>query len=842
MVVEFYCAMGELSADALSYTLSVRGVSINFSPSIIANFLNIPRVADAYHAVATRGSAAAPYDSDSPAASSTLAPNVDSDTSSDGSEDENLPDDGLTDGQMRQLVRDLLAPPYDGSKCRPLSGGRHRCGPLTTSHSTRARVSNSKLKLETYKRYCLTDMDEEDKAKIIRTKLRGIESWISTIGLSYQLKHIIKSYVTPLILEDQKKDIDTENPFPHLPTPLGRLIKQHLCLPLLRTVPIFENESEELLYEITCFSSYDSTLEFSRKRASKWDVAFLVVCVVAVAVDPLFFYLPVINESTKCITIDKTLEIIAICVRSFLDLVALGDLVARSIASSVDDCYSRSDYVINILSILPVPQVLVPIIFSEMIKGLRFRHGRKFLNAVVLLQYVPRIFRIYRLWKIVNQTIILPKSIPPTATTRVNVVNAESNKYHVIPPKGFIVMKAGFNLFLYLVASHVLGAFWYFYSIERETTCWHVACERHQTDIGCSETSFNCHAGFGNHTILNDYCSLEKNTNTTLSFDFGIFQEARQSGILASMDFPQKAMFCFWWGLRNLSSFGQNLETSPYYWENCFTVLISIFGLILFLYFIGNLQVYMQWEVSNELEEIYKRSKFKQHNKIMRTKLRSIECWISTIGLPDQLKQMIMTYVTPILEDQNKHIDTENPFPHLPTALGRLIKLHLCLPLLRRVPILKNESEELLFEITCKFLKHVHYNQSSYIVREGEPLDALIFVVKGIAWTYTSNHGNKTECVETGDHFGRRLVKWVLESPTLSDLPLSTRTLKCHTKVEGFYLMATDLKDMLSQCWWKFSKFRHIVESDSEQLKHFAASSIQAAWRRHTIHPHKVRT
>ncbi|KAG6706947.1 hypothetical protein I3842_06G008200 [Carya illinoinensis] len=500
---------------------------------------------------------------------------------------------------------------------------------------------------------------------------------------------------------------------------------------------------------------------FSETRWFHWDVAFLVVCVVAVAVDPLFYYLPVINEATKCIIIDKTLKIIAICVRSFLDLIAFGDLVARPIASSTD-YYSRSDYVINILAILPVPQ------------------------------------------------------------------NADSNKNM----KGFIVMKAGFNLFLYLVASHVLGAFWYFFSIERETTCWHVACK---PDAGCRKTSFNCGHGSSNNTIvLNNFCSIE-NPNTTL-FDFGIFQEARQSRILESMDFPRKTIFCFWWGLRNLSSLGQNLETSPYYWENCFTVLISIFGLLLFLYFIGNLQVYMQWEASNELEEIFKQSKSRQHNKITS---KRIECWISTIGLPDQLKKMIMSYVTPILEDQNKHIDTENPFPHLPTTLRRLIKLHLCLPLLRRVPIFENESEELLYEITCKFLKQVHYNQSSYIVREGEPLDALIFMVKGIVWTYTSNHGNKTKCLKTGDLFGRHLVDWVLESPGLSDLPLSTRTLKCHTKVEVFCLMASDLKDMMSQCWWKFRKSSHITQSNSQHLKHFAASSIQAAWRHHAIHSHK---
>ncbi|XP_041015014.1 cyclic nucleotide-gated ion channel 1-like [Juglans microcarpa x Juglans regia] len=172
--------------------------------------------------------------------------------------------------------------------------------------------------------------------------------------------------------------------------------------------------------------------------------------------------------------------------RSFLDFVAIGDLVARSIASGIDDRYSRSDYVINILGILPVPQVLVPIIFSEM-RGSKFRHARKFLNAVVLSQYVPRLFRIYRLWKIVNQTIILPKSSP--TTTHVKVRNAEGSYKNMtmIPPKGFVVMKAGFNLFLYLIASHILGAFWYFFSIERETTCWHVACKH---DTGSSITHF----------------------------------------------------------------------------------------------------------------------------------------------------------------------------------------------------------------------------------------------------------------------------------------------------------------------------------------------------------------
>lgn len=116
-------------------------------------------------------------------------------------------------------------------------------------------------------------------------------------------------------------------------------------------------------------------------------------------------------------------------------------------------------------------------------------------------------------------------------------------------------------------------------------------------------------------------------------------------------------------------------------------------------------QVYMQWQEDKELEKLSKLSEEAETKwletakryylgskdgddkaNIMSTKLHSIEGLISTIGLPDQLKQIIISYVTPILEDENV-IDTENPFPHLPTPLERLIKLHLCLPLLRTVSL-----------------------------------------------------------------------------------------------------------------------------------------------------------
>nr|POF08080.1 cyclic nucleotide-gated ion channel 1 [Quercus suber] len=116
--------------------------------------------------------------------------------------------------------------------------------------------------------------------------------------------------------------------------------------------------------------------------------------------------------------------------------------------------------------------------------------------------------------------------------------------------------------------------------------CWHKACEIHGDGV---EISFNCDHSFRKLSFLDDFCPIDDTPNPS-SFDFGIFLEARRSRILESTSFLQKVFYCCWWGLRNLSSFGSNLQTSSDIWENIFALGISIFGLLLFLYFMGNLQ------------------------------------------------------------------------------------------------------------------------------------------------------------------------------------------------------------------------------------------------------------
>lgn len=100
---------------------------------------------------------------------------------------------------------------------------------------------------------------------------------------------------------------------------------------------------------------------------------------------------------------------------------------------------------------------------------------------------------------------------------------------------------------LMLFVYQVFGAFWYLFSIERETTCWQKACRK----TGCVSNSLYCDgdASLRDNRFLNVSCSLVEDNPP---FDFGIFLDALKSGVVGSMNFPQKFFYCFWWGLRNL--------------------------------------------------------------------------------------------------------------------------------------------------------------------------------------------------------------------------------------------------------------------------------------------------
>lgn len=542
----------------------------------------------------------------------------------------------------------------------------------------------------------------------------------------------------------------------------------------------------------------------------KWNKIFVLSCVIAISLDPLFFYIPVIDNNNKCLHLDRKMEVTASVLRSITDIFYLLHIVLQFrtgfIAPSsrvfgrgvlVEDAweiakrYLSSYFLIDILAVLPLPQVAILIVIPKL-RGAKSLNTKNLLKFVVFVQYIPRLLRVYPLYKEV------------TRTSGILTETAWAG--------------AAFNLLLYMLASHVLGAFWYLFSIERESTCWQRACGN---SSACHHSSLYCdddHTNF--RTLLNSSCPIET-PNTTL-FDFGIFHEALKSGVVESMDFPQKFFYCFWWGLQNLSSLGQNLETSTYVWEICFAVFISIAGLVLFSFLIGNMQTYLQ-STTLRLEE-------------MRVKRRDAEQWMAHRLLPEHLRERIRRYEQ-YKWQETRGVDEENLIRNLPKDLRRDIKRHLCLALLMRVPMFEKMDEQLL-DALCDRLRPVLYTENSFIVREGDPVDEMLFIMRGKLLTVTTNGGRtgffNSDYLKAGDFCGEELLTWALDPHPSNNLPISTRTVQALSEVEAFALVADDLKFVASQFRRLHSKqLRHTFRFYSQQWRTWAACFIQAAWRRH---------
>ena len=104
-----------------------------------------------------------------------------------------------------------------------------------------------------------------------------------------------------------------------------------------------------------------------------------------------------------------------------------------------------------------------------------------------------------------------------------------------------------------------------------------------------------------------------------------------------------------------------------------------------------------------------------------------------------------------------------------------------------------------LLDAMCDRLKKVLYAKGTCIVREGDPIDEMLFIVRGKLETI-STHGGffTTNFLNGGDFFGEELLPRSLEAQSSSLHPISTRTVRAITEVEAFALLAHDLKSLLS--------------------------------------------
>ncbi|PSS09909.1 Cyclic nucleotide-gated ion channel like [Actinidia chinensis var. chinensis] len=220
----------------------------------------------------------------------------------------------------------------------------------------------------------------------------------------------------------------------------------------------------------------------------------------------------------------------------------------------------------------------------------------------------------------------------------------------------------------------------------------------------------------------------------------------------------------------------------------------------------------------------------------MRVKKWDAEQWMSHRMLPENLKERIRRYEQ-YKWQETRGVEEETLIRNFPKDIQRDIKRHLCWSLLKRVPTFEKMDQQLL-DAMCHRLKPVLYPETSFIVREGDPVDEMLFVMTGNLLTMTTNGGRtgffNSVFLTAGDFCGEELLTWALDPNSSSSLPSSTRTAKAITDVEAFALGAEDLKFVASQFRRLHSKqIRHTFRFYSQQWRTWGACFIQVAWRRY---------
>ncbi|KAH7280284.1 hypothetical protein KP509_37G059700 [Ceratopteris richardii] len=564
-------------------------------------------------------------------------------------------------------------------------------------------------------------------------------------------------------------------------------------------------------------ASQDNVLDPNSNFVQQWNKIFLVSCLSALILDPLFFFLPTLKED-NCLVIDNTLMIIITVIRTITDLFYLfhmslqfrtayvapasrvfgrGELVTDS--KKIAKRYLSKDFWLDLVAVLPIPQVVIWIIVPSS-RGPTAYHIKNSLRFIIFLQFIPRLY------------LIFPLTSQIVKTTGVITETAWAG--------------AAYNLGLYILASQFIGACWYFLSIERKDTCWRQQCKNSSATTGaipCQLDYLYCTARYDISQRQEWYngTSVFENCDDPDVFDFGIYQQAFDKNI-TSIPFVKKYLYCLWFGLQQLSSLGQNLETSTFLGEIFFAIFVAIIGLLLFALLIGNMQTYLQ-SLGVRLEE-------------WRVKQSDTEEWMQHRQLPKELRERVRRF------NQYKWVttrgaDEEGILQDLPADLKRDIKSHLCLELILEVPLFK-EMDRRLLDAICDRLKPVLCTKDTLILTEGDPVNEMLFIIRGNLDSVTTNGGrtgffNQIK-LGPGQFCGEELLTWVLESKQSNNLPSSTRTIKALTEVEAFALTADDLKFVAKQFRRLHSKkLQHTFRFYSYQWRTWAACCIQGAWKRY---------
>ncbi|GAY45519.1 hypothetical protein CUMW_090080 [Citrus unshiu] len=463
--------------------------------------------------------------------------------------------------------------------------------------------------------------------------------------------------------------------------------------------------------------------------------AFWLFCMYSMVLDPIFLYIPVTKDEKKCFQFDRWVMSLVIAERSAFDILYLADRTSE-IWKNKNRSRSKSllpVFLLDLSIILPLPQVLVLLAYSQRTSGQEFFS----LMNLFLVQHGLKTIRLVKLmtrWK----------------------NSHDLNK----------VASVTFNL-VYLHAANVIGSLWYFFAVQRKTECWRKAC----TDFTrCGLLPLHCDDSLTNHTFSNDFCST-KTQNATI-YDFGIFRDAIQSSVMDQNNFFR-------------SCFGQGLPLSTNFLENILVISITITGVVLFFFLIGKVhsETSKEDEIRQKVREIDQwlpfgklpkklQKEIKQHqpSKLLKTTGVDEEYVVNHLPrhLRTNIKQKLCLDLLKKVEEFGNWSDS---------SLERLCDVVKPVVFTERSYILweGNPIDQMLFVLQGKLWTYTSRSITGF----------------------SSNSGNPNNHLEDGDFSGEELIAWAKADRDSSNLPISTKTIQALTNVEAFVLMADDLKQVL---------------------------------------------
>ncbi|RWW25785.1 hypothetical protein GW17_00009850 [Ensete ventricosum] len=428
-----------------------------------------------------------------------------------------------------------------------------------------------------------------------------------------------------------------------------------------------------------------SASESKAKLFQEWNRAFLLVCAGGLFVDPLFFYALSISPTCMCVFIDGWFAVTVTVLRCTNDAVhllnlwlqvrtAAHDAAERSSASADEEgCKAIAkvrrlsclkSVLFDLFVILPVPQVVMWIVAPALIRrGMTTTVMTVFL-IVFLLQYLPKIYHAFcflrRLQNLLGYIF------------------------------GTIWGGIALNLIAYFVASHAAGACWYLLGIQRATKCLNQQCMAME---GCALRTVACTEPlYYGVTEKQRLAWAENNSARSTCLDSGDnFEYGAYKWTVALVTNPSRQHLRF-------STFG-TIESTTEWLEIVFNIVIVTSGLLLVTALIGNIKHVGEWDPAAQVFLHATTSK----KQALHLRIRSLEWWMRRRHLPRGFRQRVRQY-----ERQRwaamRGVDECEVTRNLPEGLRRDIKYHLCLDLVRQVPLFQH-MDELVLENICDRVK-----------------------------------------------------------------------------------------------------------------------------------------